>query len=41
MSLEYILKALDILTENVENQAKWATQPRIILEMATIKNWQT
>ncbi len=36
MSLEYILKALDILTK-CENQAKWATQPRIILEMATIK----
>jgi DNA polymerase-3 subunit gamma/tau len=36
MSLDYILKALDILTKS-ESQAKWATQPRIILEMATIK----
>ena len=36
MSLEYILKALDILTR-AEGQAKWSTQPRIILEMAAIK----
>ncbi len=36
MSLDFILKALDILNKS-ENQAKWATQPRIILEMATIK----
>ncbi len=36
MSLEYILKALDILS-HAESQAKWSTQPRIILEMATIK----
>lgn len=35
-SLEFILKALDILNES-ENQAKWASQPRIILEMAIIK----
>ncbi len=36
MSLEYILRALDILS-NAEGQAKWSTQPRIILEMAAIK----
>ena len=36
MDLGYILKALEIFTE-AESQAKWSTQPRIILEMATIK----
>ena len=36
MSIDFILKSLDILNKS-ENQAKWATQPRIILEMATIK----
>lgn len=36
MSLKFILKALDILNEG-ENQAKWSTQPRIILEMSIIK----
>ena len=36
MSIDYILKVLDILNE-FEAQAKWATQPRIILEMAIIK----
>lgn len=36
ISLHYILKALDILTE-AEAQSKWSTQPRIILEMAAIK----
>lgn len=36
ISLDFILKSLDILNKS-ENQAKWATQPRIILEMATIK----
>ena len=36
ISLDFILKSLDILS-NSENQAKWATQPRIILEMSTIK----
>lgn len=36
ITIDSILKSLDILNE-CENQAKWATQPRIILEMATIK----
>ena len=36
MSIDYILKVLDILNSS-EVQAKWATQPRIILEMAIIK----
>ena len=36
MDMKYILKALEIFTE-AESQAKWSTQPRIILEMATIK----
>ncbi|HSH36202.1 DNA polymerase III subunit gamma/tau, partial [Schnuerera sp.] len=36
ISLDNILKSLDILNKS-ETQAKWATQPRIILEMATIK----
>ena len=36
MSIDYILKVLDILNES-EAQAKWATQTRIILEMAIIK----
>ncbi len=36
MTLEYILRVLDILSK-AEAQAKWATQPRIILEMAAIK----
>lgn len=36
MSLSYILKALEILT-NAEAQAKWSTEPRIVLEMAVVK----
>ena len=36
MTLEYILKALEILT-TAEAQGKWSTQPRIILEIAAIK----
>lgn len=36
MNLDYILKALNILT-NAESQGKWSTQPRIILEMAAVK----
>ncbi len=36
MSLKFILKALDLLNEG-ESQAKWSTQPRIILEMSIIK----
>ncbi|MBZ2175452.1 DNA polymerase III subunit gamma/tau [Schnuerera sp. xch1] len=36
ISLDFILKSLDILNKS-ENQAKWATQPRIILEMTIIK----
>lgn len=36
MDMDYILKALEIFTE-AESQAKWSSQPRIILEMATIK----
>ncbi len=36
MSIDYILKSLDILN-TAEYQAKWATQPRIVLEMAIIK----
>ncbi|MCF6462104.1 DNA polymerase III subunit gamma/tau [Clostridium sp. Cult1] len=36
ISLDLILKSLDTLNKS-ENQAKWATQPRIILEMAAIK----
>lgn len=36
ISLDFILKALDILN-NSEYQAKWVTQPRIIVEMAIIK----
>lgn len=36
MDMAYILRALDILTQ-AEAQGKWATQPRIILEMAAIK----
>lgn len=36
MDMDYILKALEIFT-NAESQAKWSTQPRILLEMATIK----
>ncbi|GFN36742.1 DNA polymerase III subunit gamma/tau [Tepidimicrobium xylanilyticum] len=36
ISLDFILKSLDILNKS-ENQAKWVTQPRIILEMAMIK----
>ena len=36
ISLEFILQALDILNKS-ESQAKWSTQPRIILEMAMIK----
>lgn len=36
MELTYILSSLDILTDT-EAQAKWSTQPRIILEMGIIK----
>lgn len=36
ISLDFILRSLDMLNKS-EEQAKWATQPRIILEMATIK----
>ncbi len=36
MKLEYILSALQILT-TADANAKWSTQPRIILEMAMIK----
>ena len=36
ISLEFILRVLDILNAS-EKQAKWATQPRIILEMAIIR----
>ncbi len=36
MPLDYIIRALDILTE-AENTMKWSLQPRIILEMAIIK----
>ena len=36
MDIDYILKALEIFTE-AESQAKWSTQPRILLEMAAIK----
>jgi DNA polymerase-3 subunit gamma/tau len=36
MTINFILKALDILSIS-EGQAKWSTQPRIILEMAAIK----
>ena len=36
MNIEYILNALDIMNE-ADSQAKWSTQPRIILEMAAIK----
>ena len=36
ISLDFILRSLEILNKS-EEQAKWATQPRIILEMATIK----
>ena len=36
MSLEYILDALEVLSD-AETKAKWATQPRIILEMAVVK----
>ncbi len=36
ISLDFILRALEILNKS-EEQAKWSTQPRIILEMATIK----
>ncbi|MDR7869756.1 MAG: DNA polymerase III subunit gamma/tau [Tissierellaceae bacterium] len=36
MDMDYILKALEIFTL-AESQAKWSTQPRILLEMATIK----
>ncbi len=35
-SIEFILRVLDILSD-AETQGKWATQPRIILEMAIIK----
>ncbi len=36
MDLEYILKALEILIA-AENQGKWSTQIRIVLEMAIVK----
>lgn len=36
ITLDFILKALDILTV-ADEKAKWSTQPRIILEMATIQ----
>lgn len=36
MNLDYIIRALEILTE-AESQGKWSTQIRIILEMAAIK----
>lgn len=36
MDMDYILKALEIFTE-ADAQAKWSTQPRILLEMAIIK----
>ncbi len=35
-SLDFILKALDTLAES-EDQAKWSSQPRVILEMSLIK----
>ena len=36
IDMDYILRALEIFTE-ADAQAKWSTQPRILLEMATIK----
>lgn len=36
MDMDYILKALEIFTE-AESQAKWSSQPRILLELATIR----
>ncbi|HHV39372.1 MAG TPA: DNA polymerase III subunit gamma/tau [Tepidimicrobium sp.] len=36
MPLDLILRALDILNET-ERKARWATQPRVILEMAIIR----
>ena len=36
MTLEYILEALEVLSD-AETKGKWATQPRIILEMAVVK----
>ncbi len=36
ITLDFILRALDILTI-ADEKAKWSTQPRIILEMATIQ----
>lgn len=36
ISLPFILKALQILNEG-QNQAKWSSQPRIILEMVVVK----
>src|SRR5699024_8850142 len=36
MNIDYILKSLDILTA-ADSQVKWSPNPRIILEMATIK----
>lgn len=36
MDMDYILRSLEILTE-AESQAKWSTQPRVLLELATIK----
>lgn len=36
ISLDFILKSLEILNSS-ESQASWATQPRIVLEMATVK----
>lgn len=36
ISLQFILKALQILNEG-QNQSKWSSQPRIILEMVVVK----
>lgn len=36
LSLDFILKSIQILNEG-ENQAKWSSQPRIILEMMIVK----
>ncbi|MCG4586917.1 DNA polymerase III subunit gamma/tau, partial [Anaerosalibacter bizertensis] len=36
LSLNFILKAIQVLNEG-ENQAKWSSQPRIILEMIVVR----
>lgn len=36
LSLNFILKAIQVLNEG-ENQAKWSSQPRIILEMMVVR----